>query len=349
MARQRGNSWQGSLKTKEKYYRFSFPTETLAEEWEREAKAAHKAGLPIPDPEVVNNNTSTLGRFFKDHADVIWPDTLPRNTMSNQRAVERFMGADTVIHHITNKKLMEMVTKMRRAENKAGTINTRLSHLKVLLRHAKRLGMVDIELDFPWQDKGDNSRMRFLTVEEETQLLAVFNHWGLVEVHDLIATLIDTGCRPSELIQGETKGDPIRWSEVSKSAGGTAPDVNDPETGKAKAVISLMRTKTGKYRVLPLTERAKQAFLASKERGDKRPFGSLRCDDLSSHMREAADHLGMHDVVLYTTRHTCASRLVQRGADIRRVMQWMGHTNLNTTLKYAKLTPTDIFRLETLL
>ena len=75
----------------------------------------------------------------------------------------------------------------------------------------------------------------------------------------------------------------------------------------------------------------------------------MRCDTLSDHMRAAADHLGMPDVVLYTTRHTCASRLVQRGADIRRVMQWMGHTNLNTTLKYAKLTPTDIFKLETLL
>ena len=63
----------------------------------------------------------------------------------------------------------------------------------------------------------------------------------------------------------------------------------------------------------------------------------------------AADHLGMEDVVLYTMRHTCASRLVQRGADLRRVMQWMGHSNINTTLKYAKLTPTDIFSIGDLL
>jgi len=26
-------------------------------------------------------------------------------------------------------------------------------------------------------------------------------------------------------------------------------------------------------------------------------------------------------------------------------MQWMGHTNINTTLRYAKLTPGDIFAL----
>ena len=209
--------------------------------------------------------------------------------------------------------------------------------------------MVDTDLEFPWQAKGDNSRMRFLTEDEEKRLMALLDHWGLDAQRNLIATLIDTGCRPSELIRGESKGEPIRWSEVSVSAGGTAPDVNDPATGQAKAVISLMRTKTDKYRVLPLTPRARNAFLSSKQQGDKRPFGDLRCDDLSALVRRAADHLGMPDVVLYTMRHTCASRLVQRGADLRRVMQWMGHTNINTTLRYAKLTPTDIFAIGDLL
>lgn len=100
MARPRGSSWQGSLKTKEKYYRFSFPTEALAEEWEREAKAAYKAGKPIPEPTVIGQDTPTLARFFKDQQDVIWPSALPRNTMSNQRAVEKYMGADTLVHHM---------------------------------------------------------------------------------------------------------------------------------------------------------------------------------------------------------------------------------------------------------
>jgi integrase len=187
--------------------------------------------------------------------------------------------------------------------------------------------------------------MRFLTEEEEDRLINLLWHWGLEAHADLVKVLVDTGCRPGEILHGEGKNEPIRWSEVSTSAGGTAPDVNDPATGKARSVISLMRTKTGKYRVLPLTKRAENSFLASKQRGDKRPFGDIRCDELSRSIRMAADHLGMDDVVMYSLRHTCASRLVQRGADLRRVMQWMGHTNINTTLRYAKLTPTDIFAL----
>ena len=276
---------------------------------------------------------------------MIWSGAMPRNVMNNQRAVVRALGGDTLIHQITERKLMEMVAVMSLAGNKPATINTRLSHLKVLLRYARRLEMVDSDIDFPWQKKGDNTRMRFLTEEEEQKMLNLMDHWGMDDMLRLTKVLIDTGCRPSELIRGESKGEPIRWSEVSTLAGGTAPNVNDPATGKPKAVISLMRTKTGKYRVLPLTDRAKGAFLSSKQQGHPRPFDNMRTDDASMWFRKVADHLGMHDAVLYTCRHTCASRLVQRGADLRRVMQWMGHTNINTTLRYAKLTPGDIFAL----
>ena len=246
--------------------------------------------------------------------------------------------------------LTQMANHMVRDRKAPGTINTRLSHVKVLLRYAKSLGLETATItDMPWRKKGDNSRLRFLTTEEEGKLLTLFRHWGLEEHARLVETLIDTGCRPGELIRGDTKGAPIKWSEVSVSAGGSAPDVNDPATGKPKAVISLMRTKTGKFRVLPLTDRARDNFLHSAACGDKRPFGDLRADMVSEKFRMAADHLGMHDLVLYSCRHTCASRLVQRGADLRRVMQWMGHTNINTTLRYAKLTPTDIFAIGDLL
>lgn len=357
MARQRGNSWQAGIKLTEShpegpgYPRYSFATEALALDWERAAKAARKAGEPIPVPSRDENSRPTLRSFYKANRDVIWSGKLPRNVESNQRACERFLGKETPLHHIHLKRLTQMVADMKRAGNAPGTINTRLSHLKVLLRYAKSLDLVDEDLQFPWVAKGDNQRDRFLTVEEERKLLDLFNHWGLFEVEQLIATLIDTGCRPSELIHAESLGDPIRWSEVSELAGGSAVDAYDPSSEQSRAAIYIKRTKTGKKgeRTLVLTDRAKNAFLASKQRGDKRPFGSIRSDDLSAHVRKAADHLGMNDVVLYTMRHTCASRLVQRGADLFRVSKWMGHTNIKTTQRYAHLVPTDIFELGGLL
>jgi len=348
MARRRGTSWQGSIKTSEKYFRFSFATEAQAVEWEAAARISHKAGRPIPQP-TVTTARPTLQGFFEEKKLTIWADKLTRNVESNHRACVRFIGGDTLLTDITLKTATLWVEDMRNQRQVPATINTRLSHLKVLLRYAKKLDLVDAEFKYPWAKTLENSRLRFLTVDEETVMVDLLKHWGRDDMARLIETLIDTGCRPSELISGESKGDPIRWTEVSVSAGGTAPDVNDPATGKPKAVISLLRTKTGKYRVLPLTERAKAAFLESKALDEARPFGAITVDQASAAFRMAANHLKMDAVVLYTCRHTCASRLVQRGADLRRVMQWMGHTNINTTLRYAKLTPTDIFSIGDLL
>lgn len=351
MARRRGTSWQGAIKTAEKYHRYSFATEALAEDWEQAAREAVKAGLPVPDPTVINAEHPSLRVFYERNAQMIWPNNNLRSQDASQRACERFFGAETLMRNITTRKVHEGVSEMLRLKHRPSTINTRLSHLRVLLQYGKRLGIVEHSVEYPIQKIGDNSRLRFLTVDEETKVLNLFRHWGLEEHAQIIEALIDTGCRPSELLLGETKGDPVRWNEVSISAGGTAPDVNDPATGQPCAVLSLMRTKTGKYRVIPLTDRAKRAFLASREAGHKRPFGDMRTDTMSKTFREVVSFLDFdgEDVVLYTLRHTCASRLVQRGADLRRVMQWMGHTNINTTLRYAKLTPTDIFSLKDML
>ncbi len=349
MARQRGNSWQGSLKTPEKYHRYSFPTEGAALEWEEKARQARKEGDPIPSPEDYAQERPTIRSFFDSHKDVIWPGGVSRSMEANQRGVERVLDPHTALEDITQRMIHEMQATLVRQDLSPSTINIRMSHLNMLLRHARKLEIVWTDIVIPWLPKGNNSRMRFLTEEEERKLLTLLRDWNLEECAEIIEVLIDTGCRPSELLLGETKGKPIEWAEVSVSAGGDAPDVHDPATGQSQAVISLLRTKTGAYRVLPLTERAQQAFLKSKERGDKRPFGQAQTHYLSQQIRTAADVLDMRDVVLYTMRHTCASRLVQRGADLRRVMQWMGHSNINTTLRYAKLTPTDIFNLKDML
>lgn len=49
------------------------------------------------------------------------------------------------------------------------------------------------------------------------------------------------------------------------------------------------------------------------------------------------------NITVHTCRHTCASRLVQGGVDIRRVKDWMGHTTIQTTMIYAHLAPKNLF------
>lgn len=51
------------------------------------------------------------------------------------------------------------------------------------------------------------------------------------------------------------------------------------------------------------------------------------------------------DTVIYTFRHTCASRLVQRGVDLCRVQIWMRHKSLQRTQRYAKFAPRQLAEL----
>ncbi|MBO6631600.1 MAG: tyrosine-type recombinase/integrase, partial [Psychroserpens sp.] len=41
-------------------------------------------------------------------------------------------------------------------------------------------------------------------------------------------------------------------------------------------------------------------------------------------------------------RHTCASRLVQAGIDLRRVQTFLGHQTIQMTLRYAHLATDDL-------
>ncbi len=50
----------------------------------------------------------------------------------------------------------------------------------------------------------------------------------------------------------------------------------------------------------------------------------------------------LSDGVAHALRHTCASRLVQRGVGLKVVQQWMGHKRIEVTLRYAHLSPTSL-------
>jgi integrase len=78
---------------------------------------------------------------------------------------------------------------------------------------------------------------------------------------------------------------------------------------------------------------------------EKLPFARFTESSIYNHwkfVREALGETVDKEFVFYITRHTCASRLVQRGQDLFVVKEWMGHKNIEMTMRYAKLTPTNM-------
>ena len=98
--------------------------------------------------------------------------------------------------------------------------------------------------------------------------------------------------------------------------------------------LTLGKTKSARRRV-PLT--VLQSPIHARLIADTRPKASW--DWVSHRWMTAVRACDCEDVTLHILRHTCASRLVQRGVDIYRVSKWLGHSSVRVTERYAKLSP----------
>jgi hypothetical protein len=105
-----------------------------------------------------------------------------------------------------------------------------------------------------------------------------------------------------------------------------------------------------------MTERVKDVIKLPPAEGrrPKGPFTRLSQAQFRAIWNEAKGEVGLaadEQVVPHILRHTCASRLVQGGIDIRRVQMWLGHQTLSMTMRYAHLATNDldgcVFVLET--
>lgn len=176
--------------------------------------------------------------------------------------------------------------------------------------------------------KSQRQRTRYLTPDEESRLLAALPE----KYHSVVMFLLDTGLRVREALR-------LEW-EATKHH----PDF---------AAITLRSSKSERMRTVPLTTRAKDCLRTAKAAGMHRPFTmtypALRKAFNLAKQRAGLDVAGQERFVIHSMRHTCASRLVQRGADLYLVQNWLGHVSPATTSRYAHLAPDSLRPLAALL
>lgn len=204
---------------------------------------------------------------------------------------------------------------------KPATINHRIGVVSVALDMAAKRNRIPAVPPMP-RLRMDNKRLRFLSKDEEARLLKAAAADPIMEA--LIKVLLDTGCRLSEIT-------------------GTKPaDVVD-------RTVRLIDTKNGKSRAVPLTVRAKVALAylhvnplwqevtrGVRDTSVRKASAKDWCVKRFTTIRDAA---GLPDVSLHILRHTCASRLVEAGVDLYRVKEWLGHSTITMTERYAHLKP----------
>jgi len=262
--------------------------------------------------------------LFDTYKDVLWEDGRHKyNTASFIGELDEILSGQR-FSAFGQETLDGLTLTLRKRGNSNATINRKMAALSKLLRKAHKMGDIHSLPEFRRQKEGAG-RIRFLELEEEDRLFAAIR-WRSEDAYRLSVFLVDTGCRLGEAIG-------LIWNDVQDSR------------------VSFWLTKSGRSRSVPLTRRSAEAVrrlpLEPGQRRSKGPFAMLTQPHYRAIWNEAKADIGLgtdKQVVPHVLRHTCASRLVQGGIDLRRVQMWLGHQTLSMTMRYSHLATNDLDR-----
>lgn len=181
-----------------------------------------------------------------------------------------------------------------------------------------------------------NAKLRtreYLTPEEVDKLIeaARKNRYGHRDA-TMILVAYRHGLRVSELI--DLRWDQLDWTVATlhvRRAKGGVPSVHPIRGDELRALRRLQR------------ESPASPFMFVSERGA--PFGAAGFARMVERAGRAAElPFKAHPHML---RHACGFKLANAGADTRSLQSYLGHANIQNTMRYAELTPArfkDFFR-----
>ena len=242
----------------------------------------------------------------------------------NAEIALRFFGDSCPIKTITTTRINDFAEHLRSHGATGATINRKLSTISTLLKTADDHDIETANTKIR-RSKEYRGRERFVTEEEEERMLAILQQWGAYELHDVLVVLVDTGIRCGELFA-------LEKVDVDFSSG-------------TNGIITLWRTKNNRPRSVPITKRVREVLEKRMSNAGGKVF-PLTQSWLRSGWDRLKMFLGLEDDVQFVPhilRHTCASRLVQRGVPLMEVQRWMGHASLQSTMRYSHLAPTSLY------
>ncbi|WP_224984492.1 tyrosine-type recombinase/integrase [Geomonas agri] len=249
-----------------------------------------------------------------------------KHTKDAERSYSR---ARSIANHIGNIPLKDigtaMVTKLMQGLEKEkarnGTINRYLAALKTILNHHEQ-GIRHVKLR-----KESKGRIRVVSREEETRVVELLRYTihnkrrqHYPEVAALVEVLVDTGMRLSELLN-------LTYEDIDFEAN----------------LISIWINKGDRPRSIPMTKRVK-AIMKARSQKKSKPF-DLQPYQAENAWRWVRKEMGLDkdgEFILHALRHTCASRLVNKGIDLYVVRDWLGHSSIQVTERYAHLAPNKL-------
>lgn len=309
---QRGKSFLAYVTVDGSKSRKTFANHADATLWEAQARHALQRGL-LP-PKHINADTGvssawSLGRSLDEAYETLWDGGKNEYTMMcTMKLLNKWFGFKTPVSKVDTQLVKGYVTMMKKQGRSGGTINRHLS----CLRQGLQMAVDNRQLtDLPkiHRAKETQHSVKWFNIEQENLLLSSLLEMDEQYLHDAAVVSVDTGMRASELLKFNPK--PVA---IGNKWGLMIPD-----------------RKNGDDLLLPATERVLEAV--ERTQFTKHPKQFRRQWDM------LRNKTGMEDAIWKTWRSTCCSKLVMGGMDIFKVKNWMGHRNIQTTMRYAYLAP----------
>jgi integrase len=199
------------------------------------------------------------------------------------------------------------------------TINRELAILKTAFNKGIEWGLVDsnpVERVKFFSEK-DRARVRYLSADEKSKLLAIVSP----ELRRFIIIALKTGMRLSEILN-------LKWRDIDHNAN----------------QIVIRKSKSGRMRFIPLHSDVADVLSSLPKHGDfvlSNIAGERfsRAGWVRTQFIRAVAVAGIPDFHIHDLRHTFASELIMKGADLKTVSELLGHGSTRMTERYAHLSP----------
>lgn len=164
----------------------------------------------------------------------------------------------------------------------------------------------------------NNYKIRYLTKVEEQKLFNAINEL-CPHIKNIVICALQTGMRKGEILN-------LKWNNIDFKYN----------------YIELLETKSGKARKIPISNKLLSVLKKTIKINEYvfineatgKPYKDIHKSFNSALKRANISNFRFHDL-----RHTVATRLVEKGVDLVVIKEILGHSKIETTMRYAHAVP----------
>lgn len=225
-------------------------------------------------------------------------------------------------------------TLLIKRKNKNATINRHLQALSKMFNIGIANDLIDKNpMKTVNKLQEENYKVRVLSSTEEKKLFEEIARgyevigrdrkkkiiYPYLHLKPLIICALQTGMRRGEIFN-------LRWNNIDNGCG----------------FIELLETKSGKSRRIPISEKLMKIFEVLDKRGEYvfiNPDTGQPYTDIKHSFKSVLEKAEINNFRFHDLRHTVATRMLEKGADIRTVQEILGHSSVVVTQRYTHSTP----------